>query len=416
MTQAADLLNPHSANRPRASTTIGRIMARASDALAGACLIAALGASAQALAVPQDDASAPAHKDKEKHKDKDKGDKSGVAGKTGHDHDPAPTEIAWLLTMHGIEGQPETVQAITGDGQLKGGIHLPIPNGPAGPVPHDLRGVAILPDQSVLAVNAFLKDTRILHFGPPDASGIRTYVGDFVRYDKTANPAMQHTYAIAISPEGDVYISNQDSNTVTRYAGPGRANAGTPMPPPTSLAGFKDLAPGVFIANAQTSPVGLSAVRGICFGPDGNLYVADRDGSRVSSYDPKTGERVKIVAGQSNGLKKPIQMAFTQDGKSLFIGDNGTGEIFRVDMDSGVCSVFVKAGESGLEAPSGLAVSAKWLYVASRHTGKDTSKSPQILRYSIKDGKPDSKPFVAKLPDNPEFILHVVPPVDPAKK
>ncbi|MCE9618490.1 MAG: hypothetical protein K8R92_01105 [Planctomycetes bacterium] len=381
-------------------------------ALVLAPLLVALALANPSFALRQNDANAPGqtdkHKDKDKDKDKKDKDKSGVPGKSGHDHEPAPTEIAWLMTMHGEDGKPQTIQAITGEGQLKGSVLGPIPNGPAGPVPHDLRGMAILPDQSILAINAFMKDSRILHFGPPEANGVRPYMGDFVKQGP-ANPAMLHSYAVAISPEGDIYVSNQDTNTVTRYAGPGRDNAGTPMPPPTSLAGFKNLAPGVFIANSQTSPVGLAAVRGICFGPDGYLYVADRDGSRVSCYDRKTGDRVKIVAGESNGLKKPIQLTFTQDGKSLFIGDDGTGEVFRLDMDTGVCSVFVKAGESGLKAPSGLVVSAKWLYVGSRLT-------KQLLRFKIEDGKPDTKPFVENLPDHPEFILHVIPPVDPAKK
>jgi DNA-binding beta-propeller fold protein YncE len=154
--------------------------------------------------------------------------------------------------------------------------------------------------------------------------------------------------------------------------------------------------------------VGLSAVRGICFGPDGYLYVADRDGSRVSSYDRKTGERVKIVVSEANGLKKPIQVTFTEDGKSLFVGDDETEQVLRLDMDSGLCSVFIPRGTAGLKAPSALVVSAKWLYVGSRLT-------KEILRFEIATGKPDSKPYVT-LPDHPEFLLHVIPPVEPDKK
>jgi hypothetical protein len=70
--------------------------------------------------------------------------------------------------------------------------------------------------------------------------------------------------------------------------------------------------------------------------------------------------------------------------------------------------VFISRGTAGLKAPSALVVSAKWLYVGSRLT-------KEILRFDIATGKPDSKPYVT-LPDHPEFLLHVIPPVEPDKK
>ena len=91
-------------------------------------------------------------KDKKKDKDADK-DKSGVPGKAAHDHEASPTEVSWLITMHGVDGQPQQITAVNGLGQIKGPGTGPVPNGPAGAAPHDLRGMAILPDQSVLAVN-----------------------------------------------------------------------------------------------------------------------------------------------------------------------------------------------------------------------------------------------------------------------
>ena len=402
-----------------------------------ACAAVLLAMLSPSIAACQEDPNAPAaetkhHKDKDKDKDKDANtsgttqpatgaadgdtskkdkskdkDKSGVPGKAAHDHEASPTEVSWLITMHGVDGQPQQITAVNGLGQIKGPGTGPVPSGPAGAAPHDLRGMAILPDQSVLAVNAFMKDSRILHFGAPDANNVRAYMNDFAKQGP-ANPAMLHSYAIAMSPDGDVYVSNQDTNTVTRYGGFGRATPGAPLPHPESLAGFGNLPAGVFIANSQVSPVGLSAVRGMCFGPDGYLYVADRDGSRVSSYDRKTGERVKIVVSEANGLKKPIQVTFTEDGKSLFVGDDETEQVLRLDMDSGLCSVFIPRGTAGLRAPSALVVSAKWLYVGSRLT-------KEILRFEIATGKPDSKPYVT-LPDHPEFLLHVIPPVEPDKK
>ena len=247
-------------------------------------------------------------------------------------------------------------------------------------------------------MNAYSKDTRILHFGPKDAKGQYPFVGNFVQLGPK-NPAMVHAYQMAISAEGQVYVSNQDTNTVTRYVGLGQPNAGEPLSPPPALTHLADLAPGVVVPNATSSPEGVAEVRGIAFGPDGQLYVCDRTGSRVSVYDTTTGRRTKIVADAQNGLVHPIQVAFATDGMSMYIGDNGCDSIFKVTLATGAVETFVKKGEGGLKAPSALVIKGDSLYVGSRE-GK------QILRYKLKDGKADDKPF-ANLPDNPEFLLHL---------
>lgn len=365
-----------------------------------------------------DNQSAPSDDDKkDKHKhDKDKkddataasgaatsasgddGKKDKKADKRTHDHTAKPTDVQWLLTMHGEDGKPQGVWGLTGEGELKGPVNAPLPDGPAGLVPHNLRGLTPLPDGGFLVMNAFSKDTRILHFGPKDANGQYPFVGNFVELGPK-NPAMVHAYQMAVSAEGQIYVSNQDTNTVTRYIGLGQPNAGEPLSPPPALTHLADLAPGVVVPNAKSSPEGVAEVRGIAFGPDGQLYVCDRTGSRVSVYDTATGRRSKIVADASHGLVHPIQVTFSTDGLVMYVGDNGCDSIFKVTLATGAVETFVKKGEGGLKAPSALVIKGDWLYVGSRE-GK------QILRYKLKDGKADDKPF-ATLPDNPEFLLHL---------
>lgn len=375
-------------------------------------------ASADATQAPsQSDPADDDKKDKHKH-DKDRKDdaaaatdaassapaggdddkKSRKADKRTHDHTAKPTDVQWLLTMHGEDGKPQGVWGLTGEGELKGPVNAPLPNGPAGLAPHDLRGLTPLPGGGFLVMNAYSKDTRILHFGAKDANGQYPFVGNFVELGPK-NPAMVHAYQMAISAEGQVYVSNQDTNTVTRYVGLGQPNAGEPLSPPPALTHLADLAPGVVVPNATSSPEGVAEVRGIAFGPDGQLYVCDRTGSRVSVYDTTTGRRTKIVADAQNGLVHPIQVAFATDGMSMYVGDNGCDSIFKVTLATGAVETFVKKGEGGLKAPSALVIKGDWLYVGSRE-GK------QILRYRLKDGKADDKPF-ANLPDNPEFLLHL---------
>ena len=195
-------------------------------------------------ATNQSDPTDDGKKDKHKH-DKDKKDeaaaatdagssapastgndeKSKKADKRTHDHTAKPTDVQWLLTMHGEDGKPQGVWGLTGEGELKGPVNAPLPNGPAGLAPHDLRGLTPLPGGGFLVMNAYSKDTRILHFGAKDANGQYPFVGNFVQLGPK-NPAMVHAYQMAISAEGQVYVSNQDTNTVTRYVGLGQPNAG----------------------------------------------------------------------------------------------------------------------------------------------------------------------------------------------
>lgn len=345
-------------------------------------------------------------KDRSRHDSKGDGSKdaasnasgSGSATAGGHGHDAKPDEIVFYVSMHGADGG-NTLVGLTAKGEVKGSVLRGAPPGEAGDTLRDLRGMCLLGDGSLLVVNAWMQDTRILKFGAPGSDGIRNFERVFIK-GGTMNPALLHTYSVVVGPDGSIYCSNQDSNTITRYAGPGAQAPGEPLPVPPSLASFGDLAPGTFVPSSKTSPEGLVAVRGIAFGPDGLLYVADRSGSRVSAYDPKSGERRSIVASEKDGLKRPIQLAFSPDGRFLYIGDNGENCVWRKDLDSGALTQFVAPKAGGLDAPSAVVVTDSHLYVGNR-------KGKAILRFRMPDGHLDPHALVEKLPDDPEFLLYL---------
>ncbi|NBX26158.1 MAG: hypothetical protein EBQ99_08970, partial [Planctomycetes bacterium] len=284
------------------------------------------------------------HRHKDDAKDGDAAPTPDKADKRVHDHSAKPGDVQWLLTMHGEDGKPQGIWGLTGEGELKGPVNGTVPEAGAGLAPHDLRGLTPLPGGGFLAMNAFSKDTRILRFGPKGADGVYPFVENFC-VQGPKNPAMVHAYQMAIGPDGQVYASNQDTNTVTRYVGVGQPDAGTPLSPPPAMNHLADLAPGVIVPNARSSPEGIGEVRGISFGPDGLLYVCDRTGSRVSTYDTATGRRTRIVADASHGLKHPIQLAFTEDGRTMFITDNGCDGVFQVDLTSGSVTTLVRKGD-----------------------------------------------------------------------
>jgi hypothetical protein len=314
--------------------------------------------------------------------------------KKSHETDDA-SGVMFYISMHGEKGG-NSLAGLTSSGSLVSNV-LQDASGTVGATLKDLRGMCKLSDGSLLVVNAWQQDTRIVQYGPEGADGLRPFVKVFIQGGET-NPAMQHTYSVLLGPDGNVYCSNQDSNTVTRYQGPTGSTPGAPLPAPPALERYVGLPPGIFITDSHTSAHGVHAVRGLAFGPDGLLYVSDRDAHRVYSFDPKTGDRKAIVVNEEDGLKQPIQLAFSPDGNYLFVGDDDANCVWRKDLQQGKVEMFIKPNTGGLDAPSALLIEGEHLFVGNR-------KGKSVLRFKLPEGKLHSHPFADKLPDNPEFLL-----------
>ncbi|MEY3143390.1 MAG: hypothetical protein RLY21_1883 [Planctomycetota bacterium] len=319
---------------------------------------------------------------------------------------PSPTQapaapaggIAWYATLHG-DGDADQG---TGNDNVLGfgadGASKPSVLGPAssdiGKV-HGLRGLLPLPDGTLLVISAWKENTMILRYDRPGGDGVRPFMGVYAR-GGDANPLLKHPYALAVGPDGSVYASNQDSNTVTRIGAPGKRLTRDGGVDGGGLIG------GLVVPSREMSPKGknergIKEVRGIAFGPDGKLYVADRGDGEVSRWDPATGRREATIASKEHGLETPIQLLFSPDGSALFISDNKQNSVFRVALADGAVTRFI-GPDAGLDAPSALAIDGDWLYVGSR-------KGKAVLRFRVVDGSPDHAPFVSGLPDNPEYFV-----------
>ena len=310
-----------------------------------------------------------------------------------HGHKRAPEAVHWFITMHGEPGG-NTIRGIDGKGNVMGSMLGAVPP-EAGGAPRSMRGMADLGDGTLRAASACLGDTRRIRGSKPGAEGTRSFHSVFAREGKSGSE-LQHTYALAVGPDGTVYASNQDSNTVTRYSGIGTANPGQPIPSPEAIAGL-GLPTGVIVPNSKVSPEGIHEIRGIVIGPDGLLYVADRDAAQVVAFDTTTGRRVKVVASDKDGLKRPIQLLVGPNG-TMYLTDNGAKSVFAIDPAAGTVSVFSDHSRGVPDEPSALAIDGSHLLVGDR-------KSKKVVRFKIPDGKAENDPFVSELPDSPEFIV-----------
>ena len=142
---------------------------------------------------------------------------------------------------------------------------------------------------------------------------------------------------------------------------------------------------------------GIKAVRGIAFGPDGKLYVADRGKGEVSRWNATTATREAVLLTKKDGLDTPIQLLFSADGTKLYISDNKENKVFCMLLADKTVTTFIGT-DAGIDASSALAIDGPWLYVGSR-------KARAILRFALSDGTADSAPFISNLADNPEFFV-----------
>ncbi len=308
----------------------------------------------------------------------------------------------WYLTFHGGKRHAwNTIHRFDPDGRPLGEA-LTGNDLPQHVALRELRGFAIGPDGDLYVANAWKDASQVLRFGGAlDADGRHPFREIFVERHH-ANPGLSHPFDVTFGPDGHLYVPSQDTNIVGRYYGPSATEGtpGQPMPHPPALRDgvSKHLWPGTFVPSASHVREGVRAVRRAIFGPDGDLYVADRDADSIKRYDGATGALRRDY--RHHHLSKPIHLAFRPGDGALLVGSRDRHAVFAIDTESGAGSRLGAPGAGGLRSPGGIAFDHDGrLYVCSRQTR-------QILRFDPA-GTPDREPFIDGLKDAPEFIALV---------
>lgn len=183
--------------------------------------------------------------------------------------------------------------------------------------------------------------------------------GGIVRQFFDACPAsLDAPYDATFSPDGDLYVSCQFSNSVHHFD----ALTGDPQ--------------GFFVLSGSG---GLFFPQGLAFGPDGNLYVISRGSGEVLAYDGADGSFVSTLVAAQDGGSSPVDLTF--HGGALYVGYAGSDEVRAFDAADGApLGAFVTPGSGGLDTPAGLAFGSEGnLFVASLGT-------QEILEYERVSG------------------------------
>ena len=311
----------------------------------------------------------------------------------------------WYVSFHGGEEKYSlnNIHVYSTDGKrLRKALNKK--SVPEGITLRELRGFMFGPDKNLYVVNAYFEYSEVLRFkGALNKDGQHDFAGVFVKRHAELNPGIDHPFNVAFDSNGDLYVSSQNTSLVARYHGPAgkRGQPGLPMPFPQSLDPDLNLPPGTFVPSAKHMSNGLVEVRGVIFGRDNNLYVADRAADCVRTYETRTGHFLRNLVSARDQVDRPIHLLLSPDGRYLFIGSGGTDSILRHDLHLNSTNIVVTPKSGGLNGPAGMAFGDDgFLYVASRNTR-------EILRYNLKDGRPAGKPFIKDLADNPEFLMLV---------
>jgi sugar lactone lactonase YvrE len=207
-----------------------------------------------------------------------------------------------------------------------------------------------------------------------DAQGIITTVAGgtgvlgFAGDDGPATKAQLNSpSAIAVSPDGELYIADQDNFRVRKVDAHGTI---------TTVAGTGE--PGHFGDGGPARSARLAEVSGLAFDTRGNLYLAefaavrkiDRSGTittvagsgRFRGYNTADDVPLRLRSAGDGGPATeakltPIDVAIGRDG-SIYISDFHTGLIHRVDR-TGVIRTVAGSRKATRVGESGAATSAK---------------------------------------------------------
>jgi sugar lactone lactonase YvrE len=185
-----------------------------------------------------------------------------------------------------------------------------------------------------------------LVFGPDGNVYVVSYgTHSVLRYNGTTGAFMdtfasggglQLPFGLAFGPDGHLYVAGTQSRNILRYNGTTGAFTGEFVPPGSG---------------------GLAEPIDVAFGPDGHLYVTSnavggKQDGQVLRYDGTTGAFINaFVPAGSGGLSAGRGLAFGPDG-NLYVTDLFNDRILRYDGITGASTgVFVPMGSGGLSGP-----------------------------------------------------------------
>lgn len=216
------------------------------------------------------------------------------------------------------------------------------------------------------------------HSAPPCPGASSCPYAKTFTIGRRGKSVMRYPEAIAVGPEGDVYVGDQYSHLIQVFSPQGR-----------------------FLrqwGENGSKPGQLGAVGGVAVGPEGDVYVVDSSHDRVEKYTSQgrfllsfghSGTAVgDLRIGEGEGPDKPPGGGVAVGGGYVYVADtlNNRIERFTTSGKEPIVLVGEGNGEGQVLAPHGLEVTAHALYVAddgNHRIDELTLSGKQIAKQSV---------------------------------
>lgn len=217
---------------------------------------------------------------------------------------------------------------------------------PASVPVYKLRAIAKGPDQRLYVAAALGVYSKIVALSADVSSEncTRRFESVFTSVHQRSNPLMVHPYAMEFSrATGTLFVANQNTLSVTRYASPLSANpgqpldlaAGSPLPPSSPPGAFVTKRTPLSFANGTGL---LASVRGIALtNGDRFLIVADVDGDALHLFTGDSGRHIGTLMASSVKLNSASSSS-TPVSSTLRLGCRSPIQIVAVARQSGAAN------------------------------------------------------------------------------
>jgi sugar lactone lactonase YvrE len=152
---------------------------------------------------------------------------------------------------------------------------------------------------------------------------------------------LNRPHGIAMSPEGNIYISDTRNNRIRKIDANGII---------TTLAGTDT--PGFSGDGGPATQAQLNRPHGIAIDKEGNIYIADTNNNRIRKIDVNG-----IITTQLENITGPASVAVDTTG-ILYIAERTGERILKMDTD-GALTILAGNGQSGFSEDGSLATEAK---------------------------------------------------------
>lgn len=184
----------------------------------------------------------------------------------------------------------------------------------------ELRSMFLTHDDLLFVNTAHKSDSAVLILSNCDANNNRQLIGTFASMSNDSG--ISHPYGLSQDTLGNIYVSNQDTNSVLRFYGPDSSQRGQPFPAPSASGSNY---PSLFVQFITSS----NGVRGVCTGILNTPIISTEDEQHQQHHhhhhhnnnNSSSNNNDSINNSQQQQQQEEVVLVASEDDDALIIYD-----------------------------------------------------------------------------------------------